>query len=266
MDERSIASITKVMTAIVFLESATDLNQEVTIARSDTLRASTTYLRTNDRVRVSDLLHLLLIPSDNAAARALARISPLGADGFIARMNQKADDLGLNQTAYADPSGLLNDNISSAYDMARLIAFASEDDRIGPIMRTPEYSFRTSKGRVVTVRNTNQILRNGRHRRRRRQDRLHQQGWLLPGDATQNARRVVPRWPSSSWAPPRTPAGSGKPATSWRGSPSALACSASAHPSSLQPSNTSKIQRRDAETQRTCVSLGEDLCAFASLR
>jgi D-alanyl-D-alanine endopeptidase (penicillin-binding protein 7) len=160
-DERSIASITKVMTAIVFLESATDLNQEVQILRTDTVRASTTYLKTNDRVRISDLLHLLLIPSDNAAARALARISPLGYDGFIARMNQKADDLGLNQTAYTDPSGLLSDNISSAYDMARLIAFAAEDDRIGPIMRTPEYSFRTAKGRIVTVRSTNQILRAG---------------------------------------------------------------------------------------------------------
>ena len=105
-DERSIASITKVMTAIVFLETATDLNEEVQIVRADTLRASTTYLRTNDRVRLSDLLHLLLIPSDNAAARALARLSPLGYDGFIARMNQKADDLGLNHTAYTDPSGL----------------------------------------------------------------------------------------------------------------------------------------------------------------
>jgi D-alanyl-D-alanine endopeptidase (penicillin-binding protein 7) len=165
-DERSIASITKVMTAIVFLETATDLNEEVTIARSDTLRASTTYLRTNDKVRLSDLLHLLLIPSDNAAARALARLSPLGYDGFIARMNQKADDLGLTQTAYTDPSGLYADNISSAYDMARLISYASEDDRIGPIMRTPEYSFRTipaprKSARVITVRSTNQILRNG---------------------------------------------------------------------------------------------------------
>ena len=165
-DERSIASITKVMTAIVFLETATDLNEEVQIVRSDTLRASTTYLRTNDRVRISDLLHLLLIPSDNAAARALARLSPLGSEGFIARMNQKADDLGLNHTAYTDPSGLYADNISSAYDMARLISFAAEDDRIGPIMRTPEYSFRTvaaahRPGRVVTVRSTNQILRNG---------------------------------------------------------------------------------------------------------
>jgi D-alanyl-D-alanine endopeptidase (penicillin-binding protein 7) len=165
-DERSIASITKVMTAIVFLETATDLNEEVQIQRTDTLRASTTYLRTNDRIRLADLLHLLLIPSDNAAARALARLSPLGYDGFIARMNQKADDLGLNHTAYTDPSGLYADNISSAYDMARLISFASEDDRIGPIMRTPEYSFRTvaaprRAARVVTVRSTNQILRNG---------------------------------------------------------------------------------------------------------
>jgi D-alanyl-D-alanine endopeptidase (penicillin-binding protein 7) len=160
-DQRSIASITKVMTAVVFLESATDLDQEVQITRPDTLAASTTYLRANDRVRLADLLHLLLIPSDNAAARALARISPLGFDAFIARMNQKAKDLGLDHTSYADPSGLSSDNVSSAYDMARLISYAAEDDRIGPIMRTPEYTFRTGAGRLITVHSTNQILRAG---------------------------------------------------------------------------------------------------------
>jgi serine-type D-Ala-D-Ala endopeptidase (penicillin-binding protein 7) len=160
-DERSIASITKVMTAVVFLESATDLDQEVVIDRADTLHASTTFLRTNDRVRLLDVLHLLLIPSDNAAARALARLSPLGYDGFIARMNQKAKDLGLDHTTYADPSGLSSDNVSSAYDMARLISYAAEDDRIGPIMRTPEYSFSTAAARLITVRSTNQILRAG---------------------------------------------------------------------------------------------------------
>jgi serine-type D-Ala-D-Ala endopeptidase (penicillin-binding protein 7) len=160
-DERSIASITKVMTAVVFLESATDLDQEVQIVRADTFAASTTYLRANDRVRLSDLLHLLLLPSDNAAARALARVSPLGFDGFIARMNQKAKDLGLDHTHYQDPSGLNADNVSSAYDMARLISYAAEDDRIGPIMRTPEFSFRTGAGRIITVHSTNQILRAG---------------------------------------------------------------------------------------------------------
>ena len=75
---------------------------------------------------VDDLLHLLLIASDNAAARAIARISPWGSEGFIARMNEKARELGLDDTRYADPSGLLADNVSSAYDMARLIAYAAE--------------------------------------------------------------------------------------------------------------------------------------------
>ena len=129
-DQRSIASITKVMTATVFLEDNPDLTRQVTIVRSDVYRASTTYLRANDKVTIDDLLHLLLIPSDNAAARALARVSPHGSDGFIERMNEKAAELGLESTHYADPSGLLSDNVSSAYDMARLIAHASGDERI----------------------------------------------------------------------------------------------------------------------------------------
>jgi D-alanyl-D-alanine endopeptidase (penicillin-binding protein 7) len=156
-DERSIASITKVMTATVFLENNPDLSQPVTIVRSDVYRASTTHLRLNDKVTVDDLLHLLLIPSDNAAARALARVSPQGSDGFIRRMNEKALELGLQSTHYADPSGLLSDNVSSAYDMARLIAHASADDRIGSIMRTPQYTVSTAK-RSITFRSTNHLL------------------------------------------------------------------------------------------------------------
>ncbi len=79
-DQRSIASITKVMTATVFLENNPDLTQPVTIVRSDVYQASTTKLRLNDKVTTDDLLHLLLIASDNAAARALARVSPLRVD------------------------------------------------------------------------------------------------------------------------------------------------------------------------------------------
>src|SRR6187549_2691700 len=84
-DQRSIASITKVMTATAFLDDNPDLTRQVTIVRSDVYRASTTYLRLNDKLTVDDLLHLLLIPSDNAAARALARVSPQGSVGFIQR-------------------------------------------------------------------------------------------------------------------------------------------------------------------------------------
>src|SRR5205807_4550562 len=106
---RSIASITKMMTATVFLENNPDLSQEVTVARGDVFQASTTHLHANDKVTADDLLHLLLIASDNAAARALARVSPYGSQGFIGRMNEKAAELGLQSTHYADPPGLLSE-------------------------------------------------------------------------------------------------------------------------------------------------------------
>ena len=156
--QRSIASITKVMTATVFLESDPDLTQPVTMARNDVFQASTTHLRVNDKVTADDLLHLLLIASDNAAARALARISPQGSEGFVARMNEKAEELGLESTHYADPSGLLSDNMASAYDMARLIAHASEDERISSVMQLPEYTVMTANHRVITFHSTNHLL------------------------------------------------------------------------------------------------------------
>ncbi|MGE3509808.1 MAG: D-alanyl-D-alanine carboxypeptidase family protein [Vicinamibacterales bacterium] len=156
-DQRSIASITKVMTATVFLEDQPDLTQTVGVIRADTLRASTTFLRAGDRLTTGDLLHLLLIASDNAAARVLARVSPWGSAGFIDRMNAKAVELGLTNTHYADPSGLLSDNVSSAYDMARLITHASTDSRISSIMQMRSHTIQTAR-RPITFRSTNHLL------------------------------------------------------------------------------------------------------------
>jgi D-alanyl-D-alanine endopeptidase (penicillin-binding protein 7) len=156
-DTRSIASITKVMTAVVFVEGDPDMSQIVTVDRADTTAASTTHLRAGYQVSVHDLFHLLLISSDNAAARALARVSPWGPAGFVARMNEKAIELGLQNTTYADPSGLDADNVSSAYDMARLIAYASSDERISEVMRKPEATVMLSR-RPVVIHSTNQLL------------------------------------------------------------------------------------------------------------
>ena len=157
---RSIASITKVMTAVVFLEDEPELAREVVVERADVRAASTTYLRAGYRLTTGDLLHLLLIASDNAAARVLARVSPLGSNAFVARMNEKAIELGLESTSYADTSGLLSDNTSSAYDQARLITYVSGDERIASIMRTPYYTFNVGP-RQVTVHSTNQLVMNG---------------------------------------------------------------------------------------------------------
>ena len=108
-----------------------------------------------------DLLHLLLIASDNAAARALARVSPYGSEGFIVKMNEKSAELSLQSTHYADPSGLLSENVSSAYDMARLITHASQDERISSIMRMTEYTVASGRRGPITFRSTNHLLRSG---------------------------------------------------------------------------------------------------------
>jgi serine-type D-Ala-D-Ala endopeptidase (penicillin-binding protein 7) len=159
-DPRSIASITKVMTAEVLLESNPDLTREVVIERADVSHANHTYLRAGERVSIDDLLHLTLIASDNAAARALARTSEVGTEAFVERMNDKARELGLQQTSYADPSGLIAANVSSAYDMAKLIAYASSDSRVASIMRMPYYTVMTNR-RVINIHSTNQLVVKG---------------------------------------------------------------------------------------------------------
>jgi D-alanyl-D-alanine endopeptidase (penicillin-binding protein 7) len=159
-DQRSIASITKVMTAAVFLEGTPDLSETVVVQSADMRAASTTHLRAGYTVSKNDLLHLTLIASDNAAARILARVSPLGTEGFIRRMNEKAKELGLVSTSYVDTSGLLSDNVSSALDMAKLITYVSGDDRIASIMRTSSYTV-TAGRRQITIHSTNQLVRVG---------------------------------------------------------------------------------------------------------
>jgi D-alanyl-D-alanine endopeptidase (penicillin-binding protein 7) len=159
-DKRSIASITKVMTALVFMEDSPDLNQTITIERSDVYAASTTYLRAKDQITANELLHLTLIASDNAAARALARSSHGGMASFIERMNEKALELGLQNTSFADPSGLNPNNLSSAFDLSHLITFAASDERLASIMRMPTYTVTTNR-RMIPIHSTNRLVMNG---------------------------------------------------------------------------------------------------------
>ena len=156
-DVRPIASITKVMTVMLFLEQQLDLAHEVVISRRDVYRASTTYLRRGERVTLRDLVHLALVASDNAAARALARVSPWGTKRFVLRMNVKAAELGLQLTRFTDPSGLDVGNVSSAYEVSRLIAEASKRPQVSEIMRKRSYRIRTSR-RARTIRSTNKLL------------------------------------------------------------------------------------------------------------
>ena len=130
------------------------------MSRRDVRSASTTHVRRSERVTLDDLLHLALIASDNAAARAIARASPWGTRGFVQRMNRKAAELGLDSTRFVDPSGLDERNVSSAYDVAQLIARAVADPELGRILARPSHRVRAGR-RSVAVRNTNRLVREG---------------------------------------------------------------------------------------------------------
>lgn len=152
-DQRPIASLTKLMTALTFIADEPDMNRQVTVVAADTRAASVTYLRSGELVTLRDVLHLTLIASDNAAARVLARTSEGGSPAFIRRMNEMALQLGLTSARFTDPSGLHADNVASAYDISHLIAYASANTTLAPIMRKTSHEVRTSR-RVVTVRST----------------------------------------------------------------------------------------------------------------
>jgi D-alanyl-D-alanine endopeptidase (penicillin-binding protein 7) len=158
LSPRPIASITKVMTALVFLEQQPDLDADVVVSRRDVRRASTTYLRRGERVSLYHLLHLALVASDNVAARVLARVSPWGTAGFVEQMNARAVAMGLRGTTFTEPSGLHSGNVSTAYDVSRLIAEATRRPVISTIMRKRSHNLQTSRRRM-TVRNTNYLLR-----------------------------------------------------------------------------------------------------------
>ena len=158
LDQRPIASITKVMTALVLLDRAPDLDGDVVVSRRDVRRASTTYLRRGERVTLDTLLHLALIASDNVAARILARASGWGTRRFVQEMNAKAAALGLEGTSFVEPSGLDERNVSTPYDVARLLAVASEVPPISRIMRKWTHRVSTDR-RSVNIRNTNRLLR-----------------------------------------------------------------------------------------------------------
>ena len=218
-DKRSIASITKVMTAVVFLEDNPDLSQEVTVERSDVYAASTTYLRANDRItpRQPAAPHADRV-RQRRGPRARARLARRDAS-FVERMNEKALELGLESTSFADPSGLNPANVSSAYDLSRLISFAAADERIAPDHADARPTRSRPTAARSSIHSTNHLVRERRRRRDGRQDRLHHQGRLLPGDAAAPAAEPASRSRSSCSARARTTAASGRRATCSTGSP-----------------------------------------------
>jgi len=152
-----IASITKLMTAMVFLEQQPDLAREVDVTLDEIRGAGHTQLRRNERVPLGELLRMSLMSSDNCATRVVARESGLPHERFIARMNAKAVELGLTGTHFDEVTGLDEHNVSTASDVARLLHAAAHEPLIAEITTTRSHNFRTAR-RWHTIGNTNRLL------------------------------------------------------------------------------------------------------------
>ncbi len=155
-----IASLTKLMTMMVYLEMKPDLTRRAMVSREDLAGSGHTRLRSGEIVTMRDLLHLALLSSDNAATRSLVRNSDLPPEEFLARMNRKAQVMGLHQTRFVEFTGLSEQNVSTATEYAQILKRASGEPMISHITTLPDYTFRSSKKDYHLV-NTNRLCRYG---------------------------------------------------------------------------------------------------------
>ena len=158
-----IASITKLMTAMVILDAKLDMDELITIGEEDkdTLRHSHSHLVVGTQLTRREALLVALMASENRAAHALARSYPGGVGALVAAMNEKARLLDLGDTRFEDPTGLSDGNISSAQDLSRLVDVACRYPQICTFTTQREVVLRQGRKRLHYV-NTNALIRNPR--------------------------------------------------------------------------------------------------------
>jgi D-alanyl-D-alanine endopeptidase (penicillin-binding protein 7) len=156
-----IASITKLMTALVVLEAGLPLDERLTISQEDvdTEKGSGSRLRVGTTLSRGEMLHLALMSSENRAAHALGRTFPGGLESFVPLMNKKAQDLGMQHTTYVEPTGLSSRNQSTATDLSRLVREVSQNVLIRDFSTRQQAKVAVGP-RQVEFRNTNALVRN----------------------------------------------------------------------------------------------------------
>ena len=155
-----IASLTKLMTALVVTEAGLPLDEPITISDEDidTEKGSRSRLKVGTTLPRGDLMHLALMSSENRAAHALGRTYPGGLAVFVAEMNHKARELGMRDTRYVEPTGLSSANQSSARDLATLVKAAHDHQIIRELSTSQEYEVEVGN-RPIQFRNTNGLVK-----------------------------------------------------------------------------------------------------------
>lgn len=155
---RPIGSISKLMTAMVFLESAPNLQGPASILSEDYRDGGRLYLNLNDPVTVGGILKASLVGSDNSATITLVRLSGQSLEDFVARMNARATELGMTNTVFRDPTGLSAENTSTARDISRLLNAALAVSEIQSTVTMSEVSITQGSGLTVKIPSTDDLL------------------------------------------------------------------------------------------------------------
>ena len=165
-DVLPIASLTKLMTAMVLLDAHLDMSEPITIleADKDMLRHSRSRLPVGTTLTRDEALLLALMSSENRAAHALGRTYPAGLTAFVAAMNAKAAAQGLTSTHYEDPAGLSSGNVSSARDLAKIVDLAHHYAPIRACTTTEETTILARRGQTIQFHNTNRLLQSSHWR------------------------------------------------------------------------------------------------------
>jgi D-alanyl-D-alanine endopeptidase (penicillin-binding protein 7) len=159
-----IASVTKLMTAMVVLDAQQPLDEPVgvDIGDLDLLKGSHSRLRLGSELPRREMLRLALMASENRAASSLARHYPGGTEACIEAMNRKAQSLGMTRTRFTDPTGLSSDNVSTASDLALMVRAAAGYDLIREATTTSSHYVEVQPtGRILGYNNTNSLVRGG---------------------------------------------------------------------------------------------------------
>ena len=164
---RPMASITKIMTAMVVLDAGLDMREEITLDPEDFVgpKRASSNLKSGDRLNRAEMLLMALMKSENPAAKSLARNYPGGYSAFMRAMNRKAQDLGMTTAYFGDPTGLDKRNVASSNDLVKMVRAAGNYDVIRRFSTTKSYDFYVSNyssgNRTYKANNTSSLVRDG---------------------------------------------------------------------------------------------------------
>ena len=184
-----IASITKLMTALVVLDAKQPLDEPLEITQAELIcpKAAFHGCPVGTVLTRGDLMHLALMSSENRAAHALGSNYPGGMPAMVSAMNAKAAALGMTSAHFVDPTGLSSENVASPEDLSKLVIAASRNPTIREYSTDTSYTVRVRR-HLVEFHNTDNLVRQSHLEHHRAEDRLHRRGRQVPGDGGRDRR------------------------------------------------------------------------------